>query len=251
MGTEFIRALEHHRARAHSGPARLHPTPRLLMSWIHHDNMLEGEMFAPQEIQQALAGADGELDRYLHPLMDRIRRYAQTINTVCGLAAEGPSAVNLDNLKLINRMLNPHPADRGGLYRQTSPVHRDYYQRICPADKVTYHLRKIFEQIEAEGDSACDPVSFAAEIHHRLMGIYPFRKQPGTTARLFTNLLLLSHGYPPAIIPSNLRSEYYEALCCPEPADLARIFRVTVQGYLREQTPRTSQRPVLAQVGLT
>jgi hypothetical protein len=69
---------------------------------------------------------------------------------VRSLADGGPRAVNLENLKLINRMLNPDPADRGGLYRQTSPVHRDYYQRICPADKVTYHLRKLFEQVEGD-----------------------------------------------------------------------------------------------------
>jgi hypothetical protein len=96
MGTEFIRALEHHRARTHAGPARRsRRLPRLLMSWIHHDNMLEGEMFAPQEIQQALAGADDDLDRYLHPLMDRIRRYARDDHdTVCGrspTAGRGPS----------------------------------------------------------------------------------------------------------------------------------------------------------------
>lgn len=252
MGAEFIRALEHHRAQAQSVAPAGTPPARLLMSWIHHDNMLEGEMFTPQEIVQALSGADGDLDRYLHPLMDRIRRYAETIITVWGLAEGGASAVNLDNLKLINRMLNPDPADRGGLYRQTSPVHRDYYQRICTADKVTYHLRKLFEQIEAECDSACDPVAFAAEIHFRLMGIYPFRKQPGTTARLFTNLLLMSRGYPPAIIPANVRSEYYESLCANDPGDLSRIFRVSVQGFLRDQGARRSRpAPAPMQIGLS
>lgn len=223
----------------------------MLLSWIHHDNMLEGEMFAPQEILQALTGIDDELDRYLHPLMGKIRRYAEVVATVWTLADEGAAAVDLDNLKLINRMLNPEPSDRGGLYRQTSPVHRDYYQRICAPDKVTYHLRKLFEQIEAECDTACDPVTFAAEIHHRLMFIYPFRKQPGTTARLFTNLLLMSRGYPPAIIPSNLRSEYYEALCSSEPADLVRIFRLVVHGFLREQQTHIVRRVPAMQVALT
>lgn len=245
MGTEFIRALEHHRAQAHACPAPAIPPSRLLLSWIHHDNMLEGEMFAPMEIQQALSGADDGLDRYLHPLMERIRRYAETICTVWRLAENGPSAVSLENLKLISRMLTPDPSDRGGLYRQTSPVHRDYYQRICSPDKVTYHLRKLFDQIEGESDTACDPVSFAAEVHHRLMFVYPFRKQPGTTARLFTNLLLLSRGYPPAIIPATVRSEYYEALCGPDPADLARIYRLAVNGFLRDQQARPPLRALV------
>jgi Fic family protein len=220
------------------------------MSWIHHDNMLEGRLFRPEEVLDALVGEDGTMDRYLHPLMEEIRRYRDAIRLVWELAHGGDDAVNLESLKAIHRILTPRSKDRGGLYRQTSPVHRDYYQPICTADKVPYHLRKLFEFIRSECDEACDPVSFAAEVHHRLMFIYPFRRNPGTTARLFTNLLLMSRGYPPAIIPGNLRSEYYEALYSNEPADLARIFRISVQGFMRDQGGRVL-RPVPVQVGLT
>ena len=243
METEFIRALEHHRATV---LACRQPEPeaisvRLLVSWIYHDNMLEGGFFNPAEIQQALQDDDDAVDRYLHPLMKRIRRYRDAIRFIHAEASHGPMAVNLDNLKVIHRMLTPAAADRGGLYRQTSPVHRDYYQRICSAEKVPYHLRRLFEQIESEADTAYDPVTFAAEIHIRLMHVYPFRRNPGTTARLFTNLLLLSRGYPPAIIPAQLRSEYYEALCRPDSRSISRIYRDAVQGYLEQTDPPDSR----------
>ncbi len=233
-GTEFIRKLEHHRART---LARRQPEPepvseRLLVSWVHHDNMLEGRLYRPQEIALALRGEDDRLDPYLHPLLDEIRRYVDTVHFVWSRAHEGLEAVNLENLKAIHRMLTPDPKDRGGLYRRTSPVHRDYFQRICAADKVPYHLRKLFEQVEQEYDDACDPVAFAAEVHHRLMFIYPFRRNPGTTARLFTNLLLLSRGYPPAHLPAHQRDAYYEALGQPEPSGLVRLFHQAVAGML-------------------
>ncbi|MFZ4735920.1 MAG: Fic family protein [Bradymonadia bacterium] len=237
MGTEFLRALEHHRTHGEMRAASALPD-RVLVPWIHHDNLLEGEMFAPDEIRTALDGVDADLDPYLRPLMGRIRRYADTVRLVWSLSAQGPDAVSLENLKRLNRELNPDPADRGGLYRQTSPVHRDYYQRICGADKVTYNLRKLFEQIETEADDATDPIAFAAEIHHKLMHIYPFRKQPGTTARLFTNLLLMSRGYPPAVIPGGLRAEYYAALEASEPFALARLYRSAVLGFLQASRPR-------------
>ena len=73
-------------------------------------------------------------------------------------------------------------------------------------------------------DDARDPVQFAAIVHHRPMHAYPFRRNPGTTIRLFTNLLLLSRGYPPAIIPSNKRDAYYRALNHPEPWTLGQVF---------------------------
>ncbi len=233
-GTEFIRRLEHHRARrlADRQPEPEALSERLLISWIHHDNMLEGRLYRPEEIAYALHHDDESLDRYLRPLLDNIRRYRDVIQFVCSRAHEGLEAVNLDNLKAIHRMQTTDPKDRGGLYRRTSPVHRDYFQRICSADKVPYHLRKLFEQIELEFEEACDPIAFAADVHHRLMHVYPFRRNPGTTARLFTNLLLLSRGYPPALLAAHLRDEYYDALRQPEPSKLVRLFHQAVSGLV-------------------
>lgn len=233
-GTEFIRRLEQHRALT---LARRQPEPepisdQVMLSWIHHDNMLEGKLYRPAEIKQAIDEQDDDLDRYLHPLLSEIRRYRDGVRFIRARSHEGPEAINLDNLKAIHRLLTPAPRDRGGLYRRTSPVHRDYFQRICSADKVPYHLRKLFEMIETEGDEACDPVRFAAEVHHRLMYIYPFRRNPGTTARLFTNLLLQSRGYPPALLPAHRRDQYYESLKRPDADQLAELFAEAVAEML-------------------
>lgn len=230
----FIRALEEHRSRRAVQPLEARPlSDELLATWIHHDSMVEGRLFRRDEIVVALAEDDQSLDRYLHPLMKDIRRYRDAVRFIYDRAASGQSAVRIENLKAIHRMLTPRAKDRGGQYRLTSPVHRDYFQTICPADKVSYHLRKLFEQIREECDTACDPVAFAAAVHHRLMHIYPFRRNPGTTARLFTNLLLLSRGYPPAIIPAAMRQEYYHALRKPDPTDLARIYSRVVAAFLQ------------------
>jgi Fic family protein len=250
MGPEFLRAIESHRVRT---LARRRPGPeaisrRLLASWIYHDNMVEGRLFSPTEVLQALDQEDDALDRYLHPLMQEIRRYGDAVRFVWAQAHQGPEAFSVENMKAIHRMLTPNAEDRSGQYRETSPVHRDYYQRICTADKVPYHLRRIFEQVRAEYEDALDPVAFAADIHHKLMFVYPFRRNPGTTARLFTNLLLLSRGYPPVIVTAGLRSEYYEALCSEDSDDLATLFRQTVSGFLREVS---TEPPYAAQVGLS
>jgi Fic family protein len=237
---EFIRALENHRAffLSQCQPIVQPPSDALLLSWIHHDNMLEGRMFRTEEIAHALREQDDQIEKYLHPLMATIRRYRDAILFVWERAALGHREVCVDNLKRIHRRLTPLERDRGGLYRVSSPVHRDYFQSICDHERIPYMLKKIFEFISADCDDAWDPVQFAAVVHHRLMHAYPFRRNPGTTIRLFTNLLLLSRGYPPAIIPSHRRDAYYHALNHPEPWLLAKIFGESVAHLMeRSGTP--------------
>lgn len=238
--TDLIRALEHHRAQTlvQRQPQPSKPSLPLLLSWIHHDNMLEGRRFRTEEIAQALRDEDTEVVKYLRPLMARIRRYRDAIMLVWNASHDGSRRIRVDTLKRIHRMITPDPKDRGGEFRVSSPVHRDYFQRICSADKVPYNLRRVLEFIQDEFDVACDPIHFAATAHHRLMHVYPFRRNPGVTIRLFTNLVLMSRGYPPAIIPAHRRDAYYHALNHPEPDQLAAVFSEAVSVLLeRSGTP--------------
>jgi len=237
---EFIKALEHHRIHtiAHRSPRPNPPSIALLLSWIHHDNMLEGCPYETSEIAQALRHRDSEVAPYLKPLMEKIRRYRDAIFLVWNRAHDGPDQVNLENLKRIHRLITPEPRDRGGLYRITSPVHRDYFQDICDPERIATHLRRLLDYVDAEFDGSCDPVRVAAIFHYGLMHAYPFRRNPGTTIRLFTNLLLLSRGYPPVIIPSHARDAYYHALNHPMPDRLGDVFSDCVSKLLsRLETP--------------
>jgi Fic family protein len=56
------------------------------------------------------------------------------------------------------------------------------------------------------------PVHFAASLHRELVTLHPFMDGNGRTARLLMNLALLQDGYPIAIIPPVLRTQYLNAL---------------------------------------
>lgn len=60
--------------------------------------------------------------------------------------------------------------------------------------------------------SSLHPVELAAEAHYRLVTIHPFIDGNGRTARLLMNLILISHGYPPAIISKRDRLAYISSL---------------------------------------
>jgi len=56
------------------------------------------------------------------------------------------------------------------------------------------------------------PVELASEAHYRLVSIHPFIDGNGRTARLLMNLILINHGYPPAIISKRDRLAYIASL---------------------------------------
>jgi Fic family protein len=59
---------------------------------------------------------------------------------------------------------------------------------------------------------ALHPVEIATEIHYRLVTIHPFQDGNGRTARLLMNLSLLRSGYPIAVIKTEDRSAYIDAI---------------------------------------
>lgn len=63
-----------------------------------------------------------------------------------------------------------------------------------------------------KNEYALTPPELAAEMHYRLVVIHPFIDGNGRVARLLMNLILMKHGYPPAIILKIDRKQYYRVL---------------------------------------
>ena len=102
---------------------------------------------------------------------------------------DGARLIRVDTLKRIHRTITLTRRTEVRIPRQFT-VHRDYFQNICAAAKVPYNLRKVLEFIQEEFDRACDPIKFAATAHHRLMHVYPFRRNPGVTIRFYQSVLM-------------------------------------------------------------
>jgi Fic family protein len=61
-------------------------------------------------------------------------------------------------------------------------------------------------------ESGLHPVELAAEAHYQLVTIHPFVDGNGRTARLLMNLILMQHGFPPALIRKRDRLRYISSL---------------------------------------
>jgi Fic family protein len=104
--------------------------------------------------------------------------------------------------------------DNAGKYRQVRVFITGSTFKVPPPSKIK-SLMKAFMKSVPELRQQHHPVVYAALLHKEFVEIHPFIDGNGRTARLLMNLALLQHGYPIAIIPPVLRSEYINALeCC-------------------------------------
>ncbi|RTQ50278.1 Fic family protein [Hymenobacter gummosus] len=60
--------------------------------------------------------------------------------------------------------------------------------------------------------AALHPLVLAAQFHHRFVAIHPFDDGNGRMTRLLTNMLLMKAGYPPIVVKTEEKREYYAVL---------------------------------------
>lgn len=188
--------------------------PKLDLSWIHHDSALEGVVYSIPELIAALAGQAAP-DPSLVPTYDEIRQNKAAIDLVREMATRKRLKIDLEVLKDLYVCLAPEELEgkKPPPYRKDMPLHRLYFHEIAPPDKISYKLRQFMQWVNsAETKRTTHPVRLAAKAHFQLLHIYPFPKHSGKIARLVMNLILISNGYPPAIIHAKERQLYYDAL---------------------------------------
>jgi Fic family protein len=187
---------------------------RVVMSWIHHDNALEGVIYEPNELMAAM-GDQVVSDAVLIPVFDEIRQYKAAIDLVRQQATQKKPEVTLDTIKDIYYILAPEEAEGKAppKYRKDMPLHRVYFHEIATPDKIPPKMRTLLQWLASDDvPRTVHPTRIAARVHYQLLHIFPFPKHNGKVARLLMNMILLREGYPPAILHSTDRQRYYDAL---------------------------------------
>jgi Fic family protein len=120
-----------------------------------------------------------------------------------------------DILNIHNLVLKGIDSENAGVFR-TVPVYvrlKDgSTHKFCDPLKIVDEMDNYFDWMFSK--KQIHPVLVAAEAHTKLVSIHPFIDGNGRTARLIMNLILISNGYPPAIIKVSQRSEYLDSIEC-------------------------------------
>ena len=199
---------------------------RLDVSWLFHDNALEGVVLSYSELKAAI---DQRIisDVTLIPMYEEVRLHKQALDWVREvgpladktvdksgkvIAGKKPVDVDLELVRKLYAMLTPEAAAKGHPYRKENPLHRLYYHEIAAPDKIAPKMKKLGEWLESDEFKDLHPIRRATKAHFKLLTIYPWTKNSGKVARLLMNFILLRHGHLPAVVHSIERQRYYEAL---------------------------------------
>ncbi|BDG08365.1 Fic family protein [Anaeromyxobacter paludicola] len=187
------------------------------LSWLYHENALEGAVYTAQELSQALQHQPVS-DSISIAAHREIRNHKAAIDLVRAEAAAKKPKVNLTLAKRIYETLGQGFESRQvAEFRKEMPLHRAYFHEIAQPAKIQPMLAKLFELVETTDFRGAHPIQQASRIHHGFMQAYPFTEGSGKVARLLGNLYLLHAGLQPCVIHAIDRQRYYDSLKQPEP----------------------------------
>lgn len=207
---ELKRQLDQHRPLPVAAVKNLRDVYRV--EWTYNSNAIEGNTLSLIETKVVME--DG-----LTIGGKRLQEHFEVINhseAISYIEDQVTQTAELDErtLKTIHHLILKNIDDENaGRYRSIN-VRISGSQHEPPHFlQVENAMQELFDWYNQEKDRL-HPVELAALFHFKFVYIHPFADGNGRTARLLMNLILMSHGYPPAIVKAenSQRLTYYEVL---------------------------------------
>jgi cell filamentation protein, protein adenylyltransferase len=195
---------------------------------VHHSTAIEGNTLVLKEVERLLR--DGkpvggkELTEYLE--VEGYARAAQWVYAQAVHAAHDwptPDLINLTELRQIHKLvvepawlhappesLDPHEGP--GSFRRHDIRPFGGGMTPPPFPEVSALVHDWLHDANRGPTAREHPMVFIADLHARFERVHPFRDGNGRVGRLATNLLLVRHGYPPAVVYKRDRARYLTSL---------------------------------------
>ena len=182
------------------------------VEWTYNSNAIEGNTLSLIETKVVLE--DG-----LTIGGKRLQEHLEVINhseAIDFVENQINQAGELDErtLKGIHQLILKNIDDENaGVYRSINVRISGSQHRPPHFLQVPQEMTELFAWYELKKE-LLHPVELAALFHFKFVCIHPFADGNGRTARLLMNLILMSHGFPPAIVKAedSQRLHYYETL---------------------------------------
>jgi Fic family protein len=189
------------------------------LSWLHHENALEGIVYSSLELTTALAQPTLADATVVSALLE-IRNHKTALDLIRDEAKAKKLKLSLALSRRLHETLGQGLESRNPAeYRADMPLHRSYFHDISQPAKIQPALAKLFDACETADFRNSHPLQQATRLHHGFMQVFPYTDNSGRVARLLANLVLIHAGYKlPVIIHATDRQRYYDSLRLPEAA---------------------------------
>lgn len=203
----------------------------LAIEWTYHSNSIEGNTLTLQETKMVIEEGLTIYGKSLREHFEAVN-HQESIGLVESLVSDHYRLKAEDILAVHALVLQKIEKDFAGRYR-TSGVRISGANFVPPnALKVDALMEDLISWVNDEGN-ALNTVVKSAIFHHRFVWIHPFFDGNGRTVRLLSNLLLMKEGFPPAIILTNDRKKYYDALNKANKGHYGKLLLLTMQALER------------------
>ncbi|MCW5201401.1 Fic family protein [Desulfobulbus sp. US4] len=180
------------------------------IAWTYNSNAIEGNTLTLQETEIVLNSGITIGGKTVNEHFEVVN-HKNGIDFIKSLVEKKESLTEDTVKKVHSLILRSIDDSEAGHYRRQN-VRILGARHIPPQSFKIPRLMNDFIEWFHTNEYSISPPELAAEIHYKIVMIHPFIDGNGRVARLLMNLILMKHGYPPAIILKVDRRKYYRVL---------------------------------------
>ncbi|CAN5447562.1 Fic family protein [soil metagenome] len=197
---------------------------KLRLEWNFTSNSMEGNSLTKRETRTVMVGVVSVNDKPLKDIIE-MKNHDQVISSIMKMG-KGELNVSESRIKEIHKGImyeeDPEKLKHVGQWKNINNymfnINGERYDFV-PHNEVSERMHQLMnwtnsekEKIQRNQKDASHPVLLALKFHIEYLTIHPFYDGNGRTARILSNLILISYGFPPFYINENEKQNYYSYL---------------------------------------
>ena len=197
---------------------------KLRLEWNYTSNSMEGNSLTKRETRTVMVNA---IEVNGKPIKDitEIKNHDKVISTIMKIG-KGELNISESRVKEIHKGImyedDPEKEKYIGQWKNTDNYMINFQGErydFAPHAEVKERMHDLInwtntekEKIQQAKKDAIHPVLLAFRFHLDYLAIHPFYDGNGRTARILTNLILISYGYPPLYVNESEKQNYHRYL---------------------------------------
>lgn len=202
---------------------------KIRLEWNYHSNHIEGNTLTYEGTELVLFFGRTPSEATSLRDVEQMKAHDVAIALVRQWAADKDFFLTEKHMRELNKILLREPFYTDALTPEGQPTRKKIVPgkykstpnhvrlpngeifRFAEPEEVGPMMKELLEWYHEQG-MMLHPLETAAILHYRLVRIHPFDDGNGRVARLLMNYHLMRSGYPPAIIKSEEKRRYLDAL---------------------------------------
>jgi Fic family protein len=194
------------------------------LDWNYYSNRMEGNTLTLDETKSVMIGNINVHNKPLKDIME-MKGHDEVVQMILKMG-KGELNISEGRIRSLHKeiMYEEHPAEKAKLgewKKQSNHVYnyREEKFEFTDPSEVSESMHALINWVNLEREKITSkridrlhPVELAFEFHLRYLTIHPFYDGNGRTARILSNLILISNGYPAIYIKDNEKQFYYRYL---------------------------------------